>query len=142
MFAGRDSFWLRTPAGVMFIPLVDGEIILWPDRDNPGLWDVRYAARSARKWPRLHRSLSLDLAMAWGETEAEDLEADATLSLASRSAKWRRRKEPVTPGQAQRMIALRMDPKSVQTKQAASEALSVREASLRFDRYVPTKAMV
>lgn len=142
MFAGRASVWLRTPAGVMFIPLADGEIILWPSREEPGLWDVRFAAKTARKWPRLHRSLSLDLAMAWGETEAEDLEAEAVLSVASRGAAWRRKKAPVTPGQLQAMAALGIPVKGIQTKQQASDALSVRSASMRFDRYVPTKAVV
>lgn len=142
MFSGRSSVWLRTPAGVMFIPLIDGEIILWPSRDEPGLWDVRYASRAAKKWPRLHRSLSLDLAMAWGETEAEDLEAEAVLSVASRGASWRKRKAPVTPGQLQAMAALGIPRAGIQTKQQASDALSVRTASLRFDRFVPTKAVV
>jgi ATP-dependent helicase IRC3 len=142
MFAGRDSVWLRTDAGVMFIPLKDAEIILWPSRDETGLWDVRYASRTARKWPRLHRSLSLDLAMAWGETEAEDLEAEAVLSVASARSSWRRKKAPVTPGQLQAMAALGISPKGITTKQQASDALSVRMASLRFDRYVPTKAVV
>lgn len=140
LFAGTDTVWLRTPAGVMFIPCLDGEVILWPSGED-GLWDVRYASRTAKKWPRLHRGLSLDMAMAWGETEAEDLEADG-LSLSSRAAPWRRKKAPVTSGQIQAMEALGLDPKSVQTKQAASDALSVRRASLRFDRFVTRTAKV
>lgn len=137
LFAGSSSVWLRTPAGVMFIPLADGEIVLWPSRDEAGLWDVRYAPRTAKKWPRLHRSLTLDLAMAWGETEAEDLEADGDLSVASRSAAWRRKKAPITPGQIQALKARGLDPRPFQTKQAASDALSVWDASMRFDRFVP-----
>lgn len=139
LFAGSASVWLRTPAGVMFIPLADGEVVLWPSRDETGLWDVRYASRSAKKWPRLHRSLSLDMAMAWGETEAEDLEHDGSVSIATRSAPWRKRKAPVTPGQLQAMKAMGIDHSRIQTKQAASDALSVRSASLRFDRFVSTK---
>ncbi len=136
MFAGSSSVWLRTPAGVMFVPLAEGEIVLWPSRDEAGMWDVRYAARTAKKWPRLHRSLTLDMAMAWGETEAEDLEQDGALSVANRSASWRRKKAPVTPGQIQALKARRLDPKDFQTKQGASDALSVWDASMRFDRFV------
>jgi superfamily II DNA or RNA helicase len=142
LFAGSASVWLRTPAGVMFIPLADGEVVLWPSRDEEGMWDVRYASRQSRKWPRLHRSLSLDMAMAWGETEAEDLEEDASLSVSRRSASWRKKKAPVTSGQLQAMKALGVDATRIQTKQQASDALSVRSASMRFDRFVPAKAVV
>ena len=81
--------WLRTAGGVQFIPLGgNGEIVLWPSREE-SLWDVAWVPDKSREpWQRLHEGLDLGMAMAWGESEAEERSAINT----GRSASWRKKK--------------------------------------------------
>lgn len=80
--------WLRTRAGVQFIPLGgNGEIVLWPSAEE-GLWDVALVPdKSRQQWQRLHTGLDLSMAMAWGESEAEERSAINT----GKSASWRKK---------------------------------------------------
>jgi hypothetical protein len=136
MFASSRSLWLRTTGGVMFLPVADGEVFLWPAED--GLWDVRHAPRKARRWPRLKGPLSLEMAMAWGETEAEDLETngESSTKISVRAASWRRKKEPPSPGQVDACAAWGVTVPEGSTKAEVSELLSVRIATLKFDPFV------
>ena len=81
--------WLRTRAGVQFIPLGgNGEVVLWPSAEE-GLWDVAHVPDNGRPpWQRLHQGLDLSMAMAWGESEAEERSAINT----GKSASWRKKK--------------------------------------------------
>lgn len=81
--------WLRTRGGAQFIPLGgNGEIVLWPSRQD-SLWDVVHVPDQSRQpWVRLHEGLDLSMAMAWGESEAEERSAINT----GKSASWRKRK--------------------------------------------------
>lgn len=91
LFTSSPAYqWLRTARGVQFIPLGGaGEIILWPS-DTEGLWDVVLAPEDNHRrgrWVRLHTELDLGMAMAWGESEADERSALNT----GKSASWRRR---------------------------------------------------
>lgn len=90
LFAASPAHqWLRTTSGVQFIPLGgNGEILLWPSAEA-GQWDVVWAPSARREpWQRLHSGLELSMAMAWGESEAEER---AQLNT-GKSAAWRRKK--------------------------------------------------
>lgn len=142
MFAGSKSMWLRTQGGVMFIPVADGEVFLWPGQG--GLWDVRHAPRKARRWPALRRGMSLEMAMAWAETDAEDLETGGDIfaapSISKRSASWRRKKEDPSPGQLAACRTWGVTVPTGATKAQVSDLLSVRVASLKFDPHVARMA--
>jgi superfamily II DNA or RNA helicase len=138
MFSASKSLWLRTDGGVMFVPVADGEVFLWKGED--GLWDVRHAPRpTARlkiRWPKLYSGLSLEMAMAWGEAAAEDMGTTATgTALSTRSASWRRKKEPPSPGQIDAARYLDVVIPEGATKAEVSDLLSVRTATLKFDPF-------
>ena len=139
LFAQSRNVWLRTRAGVWFVPTREGEYFLWPSSDDtgePGRWDVCVAPVVNYKrlpWERLHTGLSLDLAMSWAQTEAEESDA----SVASRDASWRKGKTRASDAQIGMLTRYyRPDeiPEKV-TKADASDMISVAMASKVFDRY-------
>lgn len=135
LFASSKSAWLRTEGGVMFIPVADGEVFLWPG--EAGTWQVRHAPRQARRWPKLHGDLSLEMAMAWGETEAEERGTSVNgAAISRRSAAWRKANVAPTPGQLSACATWGVTVPDGATKGEVSDALSVRMATLRFDRYM------
>lgn len=123
--------WLRTSAGVQFIPLGDnGEIVLWPAKDEPEKWDVAYAPPRGT-WERLHTGLDLGIAMAWAETEASDR---SSLNM-TRTAAWR--KKPASP----KLVGLlkyagKTVPDGIRAG-LASDLFAVTVASRKLDRFVP-----
>lgn len=139
LFAGSRSVWLRTEGGVMFIPVTDGEVFIWPGRE--GTWQVRHAphntARRKLVWPVLHDGLSLDMAMAWGETEAEDRDhgKGRAASVSSRSAAWRRKGEPPTPGQLAACSVRSIPVPEGASRGEVGDLLSVWNATRKFDHF-------
>lgn len=138
LFGQSRSVWLRTPAGVWFIPTREGEYFLWPS-DRPGeegLWDACVAPvidYKRKPWERLHTGLPLELAMSWAQTEAEETDP----SVASREASWRKRGGK--PSEAQ-LGMLRRYYKSDEipetlSKVEASDMISVGIAAKVFDKY-------
>lgn len=136
LFAQSRNVWLRTPAGVWFVPTREGEYFLWPSSE-PGRWDVCVAPMDGYKrlpWQRLHTGLSLDLAMSWAQTEAE--EADA--SVASRDASWRKGKTKASEGQKGMLRRYYREDEydeNTITKADASDMISVDIAARVFDRH-------
>lgn len=123
--------WLRTRGGVQFIPLGDnGEILLWPSRDEAEKWDVAYAPPRG-DWKRLHTGLDLGIAMAWAETEATDR---SSLNM-TRTAAWR--KKPASP----KILGLlryagQQVPDGIRMG-LASDLFAVTIASRKLDRFLP-----
>jgi superfamily II DNA or RNA helicase len=123
--------WLRTHAGVQFIPLGDnGEIVLWPSSCDAEKWDVAYAPPRGT-WERLHECLDLGMAMAWAETEATDR---SSLNM-TKSAAWR--KKPASP----KLVGLlryagQSVPDGIRAG-LASDLFAVTIASRKLDRFVP-----
>lgn len=135
MFSASKSAWLRTEGGVYFVPVADGEVFLWPGK--AGMWQVRHAPRQAKKWPRLHDGLSLADAMRWGEAEAEERGTAVNgASVSKRGAAWRKSKAGPTPGQLSACAVWGVTVPDGATKSEVSDLLSVRVASLKFDRYM------
>lgn len=126
MFSASSHAWLRTPAGVMFIPVASDEIFLWP---NDGHWDVCHAVGRAR-WTHLHRNMQLGTAMAWAETEAEDrMPFNGT-----RDADWRKRR--AEPRQIVMARSYRVEIGEDPRKGPLSDAISVAKAAEKFDEWM------
>lgn len=142
LFAASKSLWLRTEGGTMFIPVTDGEVFLWPQPG--GLWQVRHAphnvARAKLRWPVLRGDLSLDMAMAWGETEAEDLDIGSpngrAHKVSSRASSWRKSKEAPSAGQVAACEARKIPIPEGATKAEISDVLSVWTATQKFDPFM------
>lgn len=127
MFESSTHKWLRTPAGVMFLSRGDGDVFLWPERDERG-WMVGFAAANGRAWEPLHRELSLTMAMAWAETEA----GSGLFNLSAKDKRWR--KEPADGKQIGKARSIGLDPGSDPRKGELSDAISIALAAQKFDR--------
>lgn len=145
LFAASKSVWLRTEGGVMFIPVADGEVFLWPRAD--GLWQVRHAphdtARVKVRWPVVRDGLTLDMAMAWGETEAEERDTGTgkrNARMANRNSLWRKIKEPPSAGQKAACEIRRIPVPDGATKAEISDVLSVWTATRKFDPFAARMA--
>lgn len=139
LFAQSRNVWLRTQAGVWFIPTRSGEFFLWPG-EEPGMWDVAQApikegTHTRLAWQRLHTGLSLELAMSWAQAEAEE----ADYSVAARDASWRTKGGKASEGQ-QKMLARfpelldGRNPAELR-KGEASDLISIGIASRQIDRH-------
>jgi len=131
LFEQSTSMWLQTEAGVWFIPVTDGDWMLWPST-VAGHWDACYAPKAEELWRRVHTGLSLELAMSWTQVEAE--EQDAT--VASRGSAWRKSGKASEP-QARYLVSiteLSYEDAKALTKNEASNLISIKLASKRFDR--------
>jgi len=130
LFDLSDSAWLRTDAGVWFIPMgSSGETFLWPRVD--GQWDVCVAGKDetgkALPWRKLHEALPLGTAMGWAEAEADDLGH----SIATRGARWRKDK----PSDAQLTTAQRLGIVTTGLRKGeVSDQISAKFASRVFDK--------
>jgi superfamily II DNA or RNA helicase len=138
LFAQSRSVWLRSRAGVWFIPTREGEFFLWPSTE-PGLWDVCQAPMDGYRplpWERLHAGLGLDLAMSWAQTEAEE----ADHSIASRTSSWRKKGGKASdPQKAMLQRYKEFVPSDVDWNQLskvdASDYISIGKASRKFDKH-------
>lgn len=131
LFAASSQSWLTTHRGVMFIPVGDGEVLLWPSKAESGTWDVVYAPKLGR-WVRLHGALPMGSAMAWAESEAEERMEFNT----GRAASWRKKR----PSDKQLTAAQRVGVVVGENMRCGDvgDALSVVFASRKLDRYVRT----
>jgi hypothetical protein len=135
LFEQSRSVWLRTKAGVWFIPTRSGEFFLWPSQE-PGRWDVCQAPMDGYKrlpWERRYVDMDIEMAMAWAQTLAEETDP----SVATKDASWRRSGKA---SEAQKGMLARFykpeeyDPDTIR-KSTASDMISVGVASRVFDRH-------
>jgi superfamily II DNA or RNA helicase len=123
--------WLRTPKGVQFIPLGgNGLILLWPCVETEGLWDVVHVPEDKSPWQRLHTCLDLGMAMAWGESEADERSALNT----GKAASWRRK--PASEKQINYAARLGQAVTEGMRAGEVGDLISVGLASRKIDRYV------
>lgn len=123
--------WLRTEGGVQFIPLGgNGLILLWPCVDTEGLWDVVWAPEGREKWQRLHTCLDLGMAMAWGESEADERSAINT----GKKASWRRK--PASEAQIRYAGNLGQAVPEGARAGDVGDLISIGLASKKVDRFV------
>jgi Helicase conserved C-terminal domain len=126
LFSASSHAWLRTPAGVMFIPVGSDYVFLWP---REGTWDVCHASGRA-KWVRLHTGMQLGTAMAWAETEAEELMP----FNGTKDASWRKRK--AEPRQVVMARSYRVDVGPDPRKGPLSDGISIAKAADKFDDHM------
>lgn len=129
LFAASTTAWLRTPAGVMFIAARAGEVFLWPSKTEPGAWSIGFAPPQNRPWRMLRDGLPLGTAMAWAETEAEDL-SDFSLE---RKASWRKKPADDRARSFYRSRYGGSLPAAL-TAGDLSDRIAVAEASRKFDQ--------
>lgn len=131
LFAASPAYqWLRTAGGVQFIPLGgSGEILLWPSAEA-GQWDVVWAPEARKQpWQRLHTGLELGMAMAWGESEAEERSQLNT----GKSAAWRRKK--ASDAQVNYARTLKCPAEDGMRAGEVGDMISVALASRKIDRW-------
>lgn len=131
LFTASAHVWLRTPEGVQFIPMPGGFIFLWPRPD--GLWNVGAAPEKSwgtERWVVLHEGLTLGLAQAWAETEADER---STIN-GKRQASWRR----TLAGKAIKAKAASVGVgwTGTPTQGELSDAIAIRTAARVFDPVV------
>lgn len=126
LFAASHTAWLSTHGGVQFLPAGEYTWFLWPSRQTPGTWDVCWMGKTGLPSITDHQGLSVEMAMVWAETEAEE---HGTFSLA-RTASWRKGK----PSEAQLNLAgiLGIETEGM-NKAQLSDAISVFKTSRRID---------
>jgi superfamily II DNA or RNA helicase len=130
MFASSDKVWLKTRAGILFIPAGDTIVFLFKSLADPSLMDVVTYTKGAQRPVRHPEHLGMDLstAMAWGEVVAEDVGAFSV----AKSASWRKAK----PSPAQLGLADRLGIDATgMRKGALADAFSVEFASRDLDGY-------
>lgn len=127
LFASSHSAWLATAGGIRFLSTGEYTFFLWPSRQMPGLWDVCWINKAGQASMTPHTGLSLEMAMSWGEAEAETY----GFFSVGRKAAWRRTK----PSDAQLNVATNMgiDTAELATKGDVSDAISVFKESRRLD---------
>lgn len=130
MFSASDKVWLKTKAGILFVPAGDTTVFLFKSLSDPSLMDVvTYTKGHPRpvRHPE-HRGLDLSTAMAWGEVVAEDVGAFSV----AKSASWRKGKP--SPKMLDLASQLGIDPGDLR-KGELSDAFSVTFASRALDQY-------
>lgn len=131
LFTATSQHWLRTGAGVLFIPAAKGFVFLWPGADST--WDVG-AAPASGKWRRLKTGLPLGTAQAWAETFAEERVPVNTAS----GARWR--KEQAPSWQVANARGMRLPVADGMTRGEVSDMIAVYTASKKFDDRVKETA--
>ena len=128
LFAGSEHAWSVTPRGVMFIECGGTRVFLWPAQE--GGFTV-CTVEEGGPWVRTeHRGLDLGMAMAWGETVADD--AKSTFGI-RRNAPWR--SKPVSERQAEVVRRMGLDPTGMRAGQA-SDLIGASVAARMFDKHV------
>jgi hypothetical protein len=135
LFTASSHVWLRTPAGVQFLSIGGGFIFLWPRPD--GLWNVGGAPERSygtQRWVMLHEGLTLGLAQAWAETEADNYAAFGI----ERQASWRRKR--AEGKMISRARSMGIDVNIHDLRQGdLSDAMAVKAASRVFDHVVKAR---
>lgn len=131
MFAASDKTWLRTKAGILFIPAGDTTVFLFKSLTDPTLMDVVTYVKGQPRPSRhpQHKDMDMSSALAWGEVVAEDVSAHSV----SKSASWRKSK----PSDPQLRVATSLgiaDAASLRRGEL-SDRISVAFASRALDRY-------
>jgi hypothetical protein len=130
MFAASDKTWLRTDAGIPFIPAGMSTVFLFKSLTDPSLMDVvTFSPGDVHpvRHPE-HRDMDMSSALAWGEVVAEDL----SIVPVSKSSAWRMGEATAS----QRRTAARLGIKSRNKKCGELvDAIYVATTSAALDRY-------
>lgn len=160
----RDSkrVWGRSPSGVYWMSAGTGRYVFLADSTDgePGTYDVVWCTKvdpfAANAYEKAalreafgdgpyagmteHKGLSFEMALSWAEEVATELGGHGTLSLTTKSARWR--KDAPKDGQIRLAaslgitVPLREDGTYAWTKGEVSEAIDNVKAARRIDRLV------
>lgn len=128
LFESSPSVWLRTYGGKWFVPVKGATIFLWPRTD--GTYDVgKCGPYSTVGGTWLHKGLGVEMAMSWGEQEAQEIDP----SVSSKSSSWRAKSRK--PSDAQLGMAARYNIEmNGQTRGELSDQISIHIASRFLDK--------
>lgn len=128
LFHASRVVWLQTTGGKWFIPTRTNTIFLWP-RDD-GTYDVgKCDVYTTKNGSWLHKGLPVEMAMSWGEQEADELDP----SVSTKASSWREKSRK--PSDAQVALAARLGLDSAgMNRGELSDAISVVYASRILDR--------
>jgi len=130
LFTSSTKLWLRSRAGVMFVPYRNGFVFLWPRKDNEN-WDVCGVLPKVARWKKFREDLPLGTAQAWAETIVEDT-TGGTISF--EGSRWRR--NIATARQIGKARSLGITVKGTPTSGWVSDQINITKASNALDRYV------
>lgn len=133
LFHASRVVWLQTTGGKWFIPTRTNTIFLWP-RDD-GTYDVgKCDVYTTKNGSWLHKGLPVEMAMSWGEQEADELDP----SVSTKASSWREKSRK--PSDAQVALAARLGLNSAgMNRGELSDAISVVYASRILDRTAKSK---
>jgi superfamily II DNA or RNA helicase len=137
LFKRSKSAWLQTTGGRWFIPTRVCTVFLWetPEGWKIGRSSTNYSMRGeGAGWLLDGQPFELEMAMAWAEQEAADIDP----SVSSRTASWRTKKAPASTAQLAQLANRRISPPEGMapqdlTKNVASDLLSIHYASKLLD---------
>lgn len=134
LFHGSASSWLKTRAGVWFVPTREFTFFLWPDDGDT--WKVgRSSVHSTKGGIWLERELPQEMALAIAEQHAK--EADPSVS--QRGASWRKDKHG-SPAQISLAQSVGIRDAAEMRKSDLSNAISIHYASKLLDKtYLKTE---
>jgi superfamily II DNA or RNA helicase len=130
LFKRSKSAWLQSKGGRWFIPTRVATVFLWEQEDGTfkvGRTKDNYTMKGG-SW-LVEGSFTLEMAMAWAEQEAADLDP----SVSSRSASWRTRSAKPSDAQKGQLAKCRITFDDTMTKAEASDLLSIHYASRLLD---------
>lgn len=132
LFKGSDAAWLRTHGGTWFIPTKKCLVVLKPQEDGKfrvARTHSNYRARGEDAAWLTDRAMSLELAIAWGEQLA--IEIDPV--VADRSRDWRKNRRTPTKQQKDHATRLGLSFHPKIRKNELSDLISVHYASRMLD---------
>lgn len=132
LFKGSDAAWLRTHGGTWFIPTKKCLVVLKPQEDGKfrvARTHSNYRAGGEDAAWLTDRAMSLELAIAWGEQLA--IEIDPV--VADRSRDWRKNRRTPTKQQKDHATRLGLSFHPKIRKNELSDLISVHYASRMLD---------
>jgi superfamily II DNA or RNA helicase len=131
LFHTSRSVWLKTKAGLWFIPTRDWTFFLWPEGVNQ-VSVGRIPNKGTSKADLLLKDINIEYGMSWAEQEAAEIDP----SISNKAASWRQRSR--TPSEAQLNMAniFRIDISDKPSRGELSDRISIKMASRRLDRFL------
>lgn len=133
LFGKSVSMWQRTDAGLWFIGLKDSLVFLWPG-NQPDVYNVGICPTSARGGSWIVKDVTLSVGMEWAEEVVRDTDM---VTITSRRAAWRKRKEGPTEAQVTFAQRLKIELRDGMTKAELSDLITCKLASRRLDKDLP-----
>ena len=131
LFHRSDSMWLQSYKGVWFIPTRKYTYFLWPCAN--GNYRVGRAETYGARGTWLPGDFPVETARSWAEQYASQEDS----SVAGRKSAWRKKKDP--PSEAQMGLLERYNLPVPETKNEASNLISIHIASRWLDKNITSR---